>query len=106
MVSTRAAFTSCIRPKKPAPAADGGVAVVVSVSELRRILRFLGPARLPILQGIGGPGESSRRSDWIIDLGPGAGHDGGQIVFEDTSAELVTKRSTHTGEHLAEYVDA
>ncbi|WP_329155647.1 excinuclease ABC subunit UvrA [Streptomyces anulatus] len=43
-------------------------------------------------------------ADWIIDLGPGAGHDGGQIVFEGTPAELVAARSTLTGEHLAEYV--
>ncbi|WP_435581236.1 ATP-binding cassette domain-containing protein, partial [Amycolatopsis thermoflava] len=43
-------------------------------------------------------------ADWIIDLGPGAGHDGGQIVFEGTPAELVAKKSTLTGEHLAEYV--
>jgi excinuclease UvrABC ATPase subunit len=44
------------------------------------------------------------RADWIIDLGPGAGHDGGQIVFEGTPAELVAARSTLTGEHLAAYV--
>ncbi len=44
------------------------------------------------------------RGDWIIDLGPGAGHDGGRIVFEGTPAELVAGRSTLTGEHLAEYV--
>ena len=43
-------------------------------------------------------------ADWIIDLGPGAGHDGGQIVFEGTPAELVAARSTLTGEHLAAYV--
>ncbi|CAL9530345.1 UvrABC system protein A [Streptomyces sp. enrichment culture] len=43
-------------------------------------------------------------ADWIIDLGPGAGHDGGRIVFEGTPAELVAARSTITGEHLAEYV--
>ncbi|MFH9686639.1 ATP-binding cassette domain-containing protein [Streptomyces sp. NPDC017413] len=43
-------------------------------------------------------------ADWIIDLGPGAGHDGGQIVFEGTPADLVADRSTLTGEHLAEYV--
>jgi excinuclease UvrABC ATPase subunit len=43
-------------------------------------------------------------ADWIIDLGPGAGHDGGQIVFEGTPADLVTARSTLTGEHLAGYV--
>ncbi|WAL96325.1 excinuclease ABC subunit UvrA [Streptomyces sp. Je 1-369] len=43
-------------------------------------------------------------ADWIIDLGPGAGHDGGKIVFEGTPAELVATRATLTGEHLAEYV--
>jgi excinuclease UvrABC ATPase subunit len=43
-------------------------------------------------------------ADWIIDLGPGAGHDGGRIVFEGTPANLVTARSTLTGEHLAAYV--
>ncbi len=43
-------------------------------------------------------------ADWIIDLGPGAGHDGGRIVFEGTPAELVAARSTLTGEHLADYV--
>ncbi|MFD7406316.1 ATP-binding cassette domain-containing protein [Streptomyces sp. NPDC059866] len=43
-------------------------------------------------------------ADWIIDLGPGAGHDGGSIVFEGTPADLVTTRSTLTGEHLAAYV--
>ncbi|MET9180740.1 excinuclease ABC subunit UvrA [Kitasatospora aureofaciens] len=43
-------------------------------------------------------------SDWIIDLGPGAGHDGGRVVFEGTPAELVAARSTLTGEHLADYV--
>jgi len=45
-------------------------------------------------------------ADWIIDLGPGAGHDGGRIVFEGTPAELVANRSTLTGEHLAAYVGA
>jgi excinuclease UvrABC ATPase subunit len=44
--------------------------------------------------------------DWIVDLGPGAGHDGGRIVFEGTPAELVAARSTLTGEHLAAYVGA
>ena len=43
-------------------------------------------------------------ADWIIDLGPGAGHDGGRVVFEGTPAELVKARSTLTGQHLAEYV--
>ena len=46
------------------------------------------------------------RADWIIDLGPGAGHDGGRIVFEGTPADLVAARSTLTGEHLAAYVAA
>ncbi len=45
-------------------------------------------------------------ADWIIDLGPGAGHDGGRIVFEGTPAELIAARSTLTGEHLAAYVSA
>ncbi|OAH13055.1 ATP-binding cassette domain-containing protein [Streptomyces jeddahensis] len=45
-------------------------------------------------------------ADWIIDLGPGAGHDGGRIVFEGTPADLVAARSTLTGEHLATYVGA
>ncbi|MEU9290205.1 excinuclease ABC subunit UvrA [Streptomyces sp. NPDC048275] len=43
-------------------------------------------------------------ADWIIDLGPGAGHDGGKIIFEGTPADLVADRSTLTGEHLAAYV--
>ena len=46
------------------------------------------------------------RADWIIDLGPGAGHDGGHIVFEGTPTELVSHRSTLTGQHLAAYVGA
>ena len=45
-------------------------------------------------------------ADWIIDLGPGAGHDGGRIVFEGPPADLVAARSTITGEHLAAYVGA
>jgi excinuclease UvrABC ATPase subunit len=45
-------------------------------------------------------------ADWIIDLGPGAGHDGGRIVFEGTPADLVASKSTLTGEHLAAYVGA
>jgi len=43
-------------------------------------------------------------ADWIIDLGPGAGHDGGRVVFEGTPADLVAARSTLTGQHLAAYV--
>jgi excinuclease UvrABC ATPase subunit len=45
-------------------------------------------------------------ADWIIDLGPGAGHDGGRVVFEGTPAKLVADRSTLTGEHLAAYVES
>jgi excinuclease UvrABC ATPase subunit len=45
-------------------------------------------------------------ADWLIDLGPGAGHDGGRIIFEGTPADLVAARSTLTGEHLAAYVGA
>ncbi|MHC9045714.1 ATP-binding cassette domain-containing protein [Microbacterium saperdae] len=45
-------------------------------------------------------------ADWIIDIGPGAGHDGGRVVFEGTPAELVADKSTLTGEHLAAYVGA
>lgn len=43
-------------------------------------------------------------ADWIIDLGPGAGHDGGRVVFEGTPTDLVAQRATLTGQHLAEYV--
>jgi excinuclease UvrABC ATPase subunit len=45
-------------------------------------------------------------ADWIVDLGPGAGHDGGRIVFEGTPADLAAARSTLTGEYLADYVGA
>ena len=45
-------------------------------------------------------------ADWIIDVGPGAGHEGGRIVFEGTPADLVAARSTLTAEHLAAYVGA
>ncbi len=45
-------------------------------------------------------------ADWIIDLGPGAGHDGGRVVFEGPPADLVATRSTLTGEHLAAFVGA
>jgi excinuclease UvrABC ATPase subunit len=43
-------------------------------------------------------------ADWIIDIGPGAGHDGGTVVFEGTPADLVAARTTLTGQHLATYV--
>jgi excinuclease UvrABC ATPase subunit len=45
-------------------------------------------------------------ADWIIDLGPGAGHDGGRVVFEGTPAQLVAARTTLTGQHLATYVSS
>jgi excinuclease UvrABC ATPase subunit len=45
-------------------------------------------------------------ADWLVDLGPGAGHDGGRVVFEGTPADLVAARATLTGEHLADYVGA
>jgi len=45
-------------------------------------------------------------ADWIVDLGPGAGHDGGRVVFAGSPADLVVARSTLTGEHLAAYVGA
>jgi len=45
-------------------------------------------------------------ADWIVDLGPGAGHEGGRVVFQGTPRELVERRSTLTGEHLAAYVGA
>ncbi|MEZ5194726.1 MAG: ATP-binding cassette domain-containing protein [Nocardioides sp.] len=45
-------------------------------------------------------------ADWIVDLGPGAGHDGGRMVFEGTPADLVAERATLTGQHLAAYVGA
>jgi Excinuclease ATPase subunit len=45
-------------------------------------------------------------ADWLIDLGPGAGHDGGEVVFEGIPAALVKARSTLTGKHLAAYVGA
>ena len=45
-------------------------------------------------------------SDWIIDLGPGASHDGGRIVFEGTPTDLVAARTTFTGKHFAAYVAA
>ncbi len=45
-------------------------------------------------------------ADWIVDLGPGAGHDGGRVVFEGAPAQLIADRSTLTGRHLAEYVAA
>lgn len=45
-------------------------------------------------------------ADWIIDMGPGAGHDGGRVVFEGTPADLVEDASTLTGQHLKDYIDA
>ena len=50
---------------------------------------------------MGGPGQCRR-----FGLGPGAGHDGGRVVFEGTPADLVADATTHTGEHLKAYVGA
>ncbi|MDX5310992.1 MAG: excinuclease ABC subunit UvrA, partial [Rhodococcus sp. (in: high G+C Gram-positive bacteria)] len=71
---------------------------------------------LGLLDGLGAAGKSviviqhhhavMAHAARIIDLGPGAGHDGGRIVFEGTPADLVAARSTLTGEHLAAYVGA
>jgi len=69
---------------------------------------------LALLDGLVGAGKSvvviehhqavMAHADWIIDLGPGAGHEGGTVVFEGTPADLVAARSTLTGQHLASYV--
>ena len=47
-----------------------------------------------------------RRADWVVDIGPGAGHDGGRVVFEGTPRALVADGGTLTAEHLAAYVGA
>ena len=44
-------------------------------------------------------------ADWIVDIGPGAGRDGGKVVFEGTPAALIADGSTLTGQHLGQYVD-
>ena len=44
-------------------------------------------------------------ADWVIDMGPGAGHDGGRVVFTGTPAQMVAERSTLTGQYLARYVE-
>jgi excinuclease UvrABC ATPase subunit len=91
---------------------DGGVYVLdepTSGLHLADVEQLLG-----LLDGLVDSGKSviviehhqavMAHADWIIDLGPGAGHDGGQIVFQGTPADLVGARSTLTGEHLAAYV--
>jgi excinuclease UvrABC ATPase subunit len=91
---------------------DGGVYVLdepTSGLHLADVEQLLG-----LLDGLVDSGKSviviehhqavMAHADWIIDLGPGPGHDGGQIVFEGTPADLVADRSTLTGEHLAAYV--
>ncbi len=92
--------------------ADGGVYVLdepttgLHLADLRQLLG--------LLDGLVDAGKSviviehhlavMAHADWIIDLGPGAGHDGGRVVFEGTPADLVAARSTLTGEHLAAFV--
>jgi excinuclease ABC A subunit len=93
-------------------AEDGGVLVLDEPTtglHLADVEQLLG-----LLDGIVDSGKSviviehhqavMAHADWIIDLGPGAGHDGGRIVYEGTPADLVAARSTLTGEHLAAYV--
>src|ERR1700733_1069211 len=78
---------------------------LADVEQLLGLLdRLLGPCKSVIVVEHNQGGMA--HADWIIDLGPGAGHDGGLIVFEGTPADLVAARSTLTGEHLAAYVGA
>ena len=74
---------------------------MIGRSPRRRHVRTLQPASVIVVEH---HQAVMARADWIIDLGPGAGHDGGRIVFEGTPADLVAARSTLTGEHLAAYV--
>ncbi|MEY9854614.1 excinuclease ABC A subunit [Catenulispora sp. GAS73] len=95
-------------------AADGGVYVLdepttgLHLADVRNLLglldRLVDAGRSVIV--IEHHQAVMAHADWIVDLGPGAGHDGGRVVFEGTPAELVATRSTVTGEHLAEYVGA
>jgi excinuclease UvrABC ATPase subunit len=92
--------------------ADGGVYVLdepttgLHLADLAQLLRLLdrlvdaGKSVIVIEHHL----AVMAHADWIIDLGPGAGHDGGRIVFEGTPADLVAARSTLTGEHLAAFV--
>jgi excinuclease UvrABC ATPase subunit len=91
---------------------DGGVYVLdepttgLHLADLEQLLRLLdklvdsGKSVIVIEHHL----SVMAHADWIIDLGPGAGHDGGRIVFEGTPAELVAAKSTLTGEHLARFV--
>jgi excinuclease UvrABC ATPase subunit len=95
-------------------AADGGVYVLdeptsgLHLADLRQLLGLLdrlvdsGKSVLVIEHHQ----TVMAHADWIIDLGPGAGHEGGRVVFEGTPAQLVAARSTLTGQHLAAYVGA
>jgi excinuclease UvrABC ATPase subunit len=92
--------------------ADGGVYVLdepttgLHLADLAQLLRLLdrlvdaGKSVIVIEHHL----AVMAHADWIIDLGPGAGHDGGRIVFEGTPADLVAARSTLTGGHLAAFV--
>jgi excinuclease UvrABC ATPase subunit len=94
--------------------ADGGVYVLdepttgLHLADLRQLLELLdrlvdaGKSVVVIEHHL----SVMAHADWIIDLGPGAGHDGGRVVFEGTPADLVAARSTLTGEHLAAFVGA
>src|SRR5207253_8967654 len=91
---------------------DGGVYVLdepttgLHLADLRQLLRLLdrlvdgGKSVIVIEHHL----AVMAHADWIIDLGPGAGHDGGKVVFAGLRGDLVARRGTLTGEHLAEYV--
>jgi excinuclease UvrABC ATPase subunit len=102
--------------RRPAPDAPGTGAVIVLDEPTTGLHLADVAALLSLLDRLVDEGRSviviehhqavMAHADWIIDLGPGAGHDGGRIVFEGTPADLVAARSTLTGEHLADYVGA
>lgn len=78
---------------------------LADVSQLLQLLDRLVDARTSVIV-IEHHQALMAHADWIIDLGPGAGHDGGRVVFEGTPADLVADRATLTGQHLAAYVGA
>lgn len=84
------------------------------VNNLKDVSVEIPKRRLTVFTGVSGSGKSSlvfgtiaaESQRMIIDLGPGAGHEGGRVVFEGTPADLVAGRSTLTGRHLALYLGA
>ena len=102
-----AVVAGTVDPAAAQPGARGagnvGVGVVADVEHLLGLLdRLVDSGRTVIV--IEHHQAVMAHADWIIDLGPGAGHDGGRVVFEGTPADLVAARSTLTGQHLADYV--